>query len=67
MAQHLDADQRLRELDLDERVVEAPCAAASCDGAVEPRAQLDLARERGRPALVAERVHGDLPAVAALG
>ena len=33
--------------------------------AVQPRAELDLARKRGGPALVAERVHRDLPAVAA--
>ena len=66
MAQHLDADQRLRELDLHERIVEAALRGGVGDGAVQPRAQLDLARERGRPAFVAERVHGDLPAVAAV-
>ena len=36
------------------------------DRPVEPRAQLDLARQRGRAALVTERVHRDLPAVAEL-
>ena len=66
MAQHLDADQRLRELDLHERVVEAPLPRRRPrHRAVQPRAQLHLARQRGGAALMTERVHGDLPAVAA--
>src|SRR4051794_17110430 len=70
MPQHLDADQRSGERDLRLRIVDQRLAAERPLGAhahrtVEPRAQLDLTRERGGPAFVSERVHGDLPSVAA--
>ena len=71
MPEHLDADVRpgkgrLRLRVGDERAAVELALRGDAQRAVEPRPQLDLPRQRRRAPLVAERVHGDLPAVAAL-
>jgi hypothetical protein len=71
VAQHFDPDQRARERDLDLRIVDQRLAVERTLGrhahrAVEPGAQLDLTGERCGTALVSQRVHRDLPPIAAL-
>ena len=67
----LDPDQGTRERDLDLRVVDQRLTVERALGrhahrAVQPRAQLDLTGERGGTPLVSQRVHRDLPPIAAL-
>src|SRR5215218_54810 len=69
--QDLDADQcpgegGLRPGIVDQGPAVDPALGRHAHGTVQPGAKLDLPRQRGGAALVTERVHRDLPAVAEL-